>query len=80
MFHNSNWTKIGTQLGDWKNENITEIDPENGFVITEILLPIENDAFLTPERIQKYEDMLDAADAITYATEEKFFYTAQENV
>ena len=44
-WNNSNWTKIGTQLGDWKNENITEIDPENGFVITEILLPIENDAF-----------------------------------
>jgi hypothetical protein len=30
--------------------------------------------------MQKYEDMLDAADAITYATPEEFFYTAQENV
>ena len=45
-----------------------------------VLKTIENDAFLTPERIQKYEDMLDSADAITYATPEEFFYTAQENV
>ena len=44
-----------------------------------VLKTIENDAFLTPERIQKYEDMLDAADAITYATDENFFYTAQES-
>ena len=44
-----------------------------------VLKTIENDAFLTPERIQKYEDMLDSADAITYATPEDFFYTAQEN-
>jgi hypothetical protein len=45
-----------------------------------VLKTIENDAFLTPERIQKYEDMLDSADAITYATPEQFFYAAQENV
>lgn len=44
-----------------------------------VLKTVENDAFLTPERIQKYEDMLDSADAITYATPEEFFYTAQEN-
>ena len=44
-----------------------------------VLKTIENDTFLTPERIQKYEDMLDSADAITYATPEEFFYTAQEN-
>lgn len=44
-----------------------------------VLKTIENDAFLTPERILKYENMLDAADAITYATDEDFFYTAQEN-
>ena len=44
-----------------------------------VLKTIENDAFLTPERIQKYEDMLDAADAITYATDEDFFYTAQKS-
>lgn len=44
-----------------------------------VLQTIENDAFLTPERIQKYEDMLDSADAITYATDEDFFYAAQEN-
>ena len=42
-----------------------------------VLKTIENDAFLTPERIKKYEDMLDSADAITYATDEDFFYTAQ---
>lgn len=45
-----------------------------------VLKNVEPDAFLTLERIQKYEDMLDAADAITYATDEQFFYTAQENV
>lgn len=44
-----------------------------------VLKSVEPDAFLTLERIQKYEDMLDAADAITYATDEEFFYTAQEN-
>ena len=44
-----------------------------------VLKTIENDAFLTPERIKKYEDMLDSADAITYATDEDFFYTAQDN-
>ena len=45
-----------------------------------VLKTIEPDAFLTPERLQKYEDMLDSADAITYATDENFFYTAQEDV
>lgn len=45
-----------------------------------LLNNVEPDAFLTIERIQKYEDMLDSADAITYATPEDFFYTAQENV
>ena len=45
-----------------------------------VLKSVEPDAFLTVERIQKYEDMLDSADAITYATPEEFFYTAQENV
>lgn len=45
-----------------------------------ILNDVEPDAFLTLERIQKYENMLDAADAITYATDEQFFYTAQDNV
>lgn len=41
-----------------------------------VLKNIEPDAFLTEERLKKYEDMLDAADAITYATDEDFFYTA----
>lgn len=45
-----------------------------------VLKQIEPDAFLTEERIQKYEDMLDAADAITYATKEDFFYTASTEV
>ena len=44
-----------------------------------VLKTIETDAFLTEERLKKYEDMLDSADAITYATPEEFFYTAQEN-
>ena len=43
-----------------------------------VLKTIENDAFLTPERIKKYEDMLDSADAITYATDEDYFYTASD--
>lgn len=43
-----------------------------------VLKTVENDAFLTPERIKKYEDMLDSADAITYATDEDFFYTASD--
>lgn len=42
-----------------------------------ILKNIETDAFLTEERLKKYEDMLDAADAITYATPEEFFYTTE---
>jgi hypothetical protein len=42
------------------------------------LKTIENDAFLTEERMQKYEDMLDAADVITYATEEQYYYTASD--
>lgn len=45
-----------------------------------LLKNIEPDAFLTEARLKKYEDMLDSADAITYATEEEFFYTVQENV
>lgn len=44
-----------------------------------VLKTVEPDAFLTTERLQKYEDMLDAADAITYATSEDFFYTAEED-
>lgn len=45
-----------------------------------VLKNIEPDAFLTEERLQKYENMLDAADAITYATKEDFFYTASTEV
>lgn len=37
------------------------------------------DDFLTNERIDKYIAMLDAADAIQYATEEDYFYTAPES-
>lgn len=45
-----------------------------------VLKQIEPDAFLTKERLQKYENMLDSADAITYATKEDFFYTAATEV
>lgn len=38
------------------------------------------DDFLTDERIDKYIAMLDAADAIEYATEEDYFYKAPEDV
>ena len=44
----------------------------------QVLQTIENDQFLTPERVQKYIDMMDSADVIEYATEEDFFYTASE--
>lgn len=43
-----------------------------------VLKQIESDAFLTAERLKKYEDMLDAADAITYATKEEFFYSEEK--
>ena len=43
-----------------------------------LLKTIEIDAFLTEERLKKYEDMLDSADAITYATDEDFFYKADD--
>lgn len=41
-----------------------------------VLKTVEPDAFLTTERLKKYVNMLDAADAITYATAEDYFYTA----
>lgn len=44
-----------------------------------VLKGVEPDAFLTAERLKKYEDMLDAADAITYATPEDYFYTASQD-
>lgn len=37
------------------------------------------DYFLTNERIDKYIAMLDSADAIEYATDEDYFYTAPED-
>ena len=37
---------------------------------------METDPFLTEERMAKYIVMMDAADAIEYATEEDFYYTA----
>lgn len=43
-----------------------------------VLQTIETDEFLTEERLQKYIDMMDAADAIDYATEEEFFYKAEQ--
>ena len=44
-----------------------------------VLKGVEPDAFLTTERLKKYEDMLDSADAITYATPEDYFYTASKD-
>ena len=45
----------------------------------QVLQTIENDQFLTQERVQKFIDMMDSADVIEYATKEDFFYTAQDN-
>lgn len=42
----------------------------------QVLLSLDTDPFLTEERIAKYIAMMDAADAIEYATEEDFYYTA----
>jgi hypothetical protein len=42
----------------------------------QILKTIEVDAFLTTERLNKYIEMLDAADAIEYATDESYYYKA----
>lgn len=44
-----------------------------------LLQQIETDAFLTEERLTKYKNMLDAADAITYATDEDYYYIAESN-
>lgn len=41
-----------------------------------LLQQVETDAFLTEERLTKYKNMLDAADVITYATDEDYYYTA----
>ena len=46
----------------------------------QVLQTMETDPFLTEERMAKYIAMMDAADAIDYATEEDFYYTASENV
>ena len=46
----------------------------------QVLQSMETDSFLTEERMAKYIAMMDAADAIEYATEEDFFYTASNNV
>ena len=46
----------------------------------QVLQTIENDDFLTPERIQKYIAMMEAADVIDYATDEDFYYTANADV
>lgn len=46
----------------------------------QVLQTMETDPFLTEERMAKYIAMMDAADAIDYATEEDYYYTANENV
>lgn len=45
----------------------------------QVLQTIENDDFLTPERVSKYIAMMESADAIEYATDEDFFYTSNNN-
>ena len=45
----------------------------------QVLQSMEPDPFLTEERMEKYIAMMDAADAIEYATEEEFYYTASNN-
>ena len=42
----------------------------------QVLQTIETDPFLTEERIAKYIAMMESADAIEYATEEQYYYTA----
>lgn len=42
----------------------------------QVLQTMETDPFLTEERMAKYIAMMDAADAIEYATKEDFYYTA----
>lgn len=42
-----------------------------------VLATVERDVFLTDERIQKYSDMLAAADVITYATSEEMLFTTE---
>ena len=46
----------------------------------QIFQALETDSFLTEERMQKYIDMLNSADVITYATEEDYLYTANLGV
>ena len=45
----------------------------------QVLQTMEPDPFLTEERMEKYIAMMDAADAIEYATEEDFYYTTTDN-
>ena len=42
----------------------------------QVLQSLETDPFLTEERMAKYIAMMDSADAIEYATDEDYFYTA----
>ena len=42
----------------------------------QVLQTMQTDPFLTEERMAKYIAMMDAADAIEYATDENFYYTA----
>ena len=46
----------------------------------QVLQTMETDPFLTEERMAKYIAMMDSADAIDYATDEDYYYTASENV
>ena len=44
-----------------------------------IIQQMEKDSFLTEERITKYVAMMDAADAIEYASDEECLYTSNTN-
>lgn len=43
-----------------------------------LFLALETDLFITEERKQKYIDMLDAADAITYADSSEYLFTTED--
>lgn len=44
------------------------------------IMAMENDSFLTPERVAKYVAMMDSADAIDYAEQNNRIFTASDDV
>lgn len=45
-----------------------------------VIMAMENDSFLTPERVAKYVAMMDSADAIDYADQSNKIFTASNDV